>query len=89
MTDFFSKLYAVFTEFKRRHVFRVAMVYAVVTWIVVEPAATIFPILGLPKWTVTLIVVLVLLGFPIALVLAWAFEITPEGVRRVESVELR
>jgi TolB-like protein/Tfp pilus assembly protein PilF len=89
MTDLFSRIYAILTEFKARHVFRVAVVYAVVSWIVVEPAATIFPILGLPKWTVTLIVILVLLGFPIALVLAWAFEITPEGVRRVESVELR
>lgn len=72
------------TEIRRRRVLRVAVVYAVVGWGVLQAATLLVPELLLPDWITRAIVVLVLLGFPIALVLAWAFEITPEGVRRTE-----
>lgn len=76
-----------FAELKRRHVFRIAAVYGVVGFGVMEAADVIFPAIPLPAWTLTLVVWLVLLGFPLALVLAWAFETTPSGVRRTPSVE--
>ncbi len=62
--------------------FRVAAVYAIVAWLIVQIVAVSFPALHLPGWTVTLVVVLVLVGFPVALLLAWAFEMTPSGVSR-------
>ncbi|UCC84334.1 MAG: tetratricopeptide repeat protein [Gemmatimonadota bacterium] len=71
-----------FSELKRRRVYRVAVVYAVVAFVIWQAAEIAFPALNLPPWTLTFVVVLTLLGFPIALVLAWAFDITPEGVRR-------
>lgn len=78
-------LRALVVELKRRKVFRVAMVYGGVGFVVAQAADIAFPALQLPDWTVTLVVVLVLLGFPVALVLAWAFEITPEGVVRTDG----
>jgi eukaryotic-like serine/threonine-protein kinase len=77
-----SRLVGFFRELRRRHVFRVAAAYAVVGWIVVQVSATTFPHLGLPGWAVPLVIVLVALGFPLALVLAWAFDLTPDGIRR-------
>jgi adenylate cyclase len=74
-------------ELKRRRVFRVAVVYAAVAWIVIEVSDTVLPRLELPDWAVTLVVALALAGFPLALVLAWAFEITPTGVARTPPVE--
>jgi TolB-like protein len=71
-----------FSELKRRRVYRVAVVYAVVAFVIWQAAEIAFPALNLPPWTLTFVVVLTLLGFPIALVLAWAFDITPEGVKR-------
>ena len=73
-------------ELKRRRVVRVAIVYGAVAFTVLQAADLVVPRLQLPDWTVTLMVVLALLGFPIALVLAWAFELTPDGVRRTEPV---
>ena len=73
-------------ELKRRNVFRVAPVYGVMGFAVIEVAGTLFPHVPLPAWTVTLLVWLVVLGFPLALVLAWAFEMTPGGLRRTRSV---
>jgi TolB-like protein len=70
------------TELKRRSVFRVAAAYAVVAWILIEVSDTIFPRIGLPDWSVTLVIALVALGFPLALFLAWAYELTPEGLKR-------
>ena len=75
-----------FAELKRRNVYRVAVAYAVVGWLVIQVAATIVPALHLPAAITTAVVVLVLLGFPIALVIAWAFELTPEGIKRSEEV---
>ena len=75
-----------FAELKRRNVYKVAVAYAVVGWLVMQIAATIVPALHLPGAITTTVVVLVLLGFPIALVLAWAFELTPEGIKRSDEV---
>ena len=69
-------------ELRRRRVMRVAVGYGVVAWLVVQVADAIFAPLGLPGWALTLVVVLAILGFPVSLVLAWAFEVTPGGVRR-------
>lgn len=69
-------------ELRRRHVFRVAVGYLVVGWLVVQVAGIVFPTFGIPEWGLRLVIALVALGLPIALVLAWAFDITPEGVER-------
>lgn len=76
-----------YEELRRRRVLRVAAVYAAVGWLVVEVSATTFPLLALPRWAATLVLVLVLLGFPLAVALAWAFDVTPEGVRRAGSTD--
>ncbi|HKI43734.1 MAG TPA: hypothetical protein VKA08_00250, partial [Balneolales bacterium] len=73
-------------ELKRRNVFKVAGVYAVAGWVLIQIAATTFPFLNIPDWCVRLVIALILLGFPIALILAWAFEMTPDGVKRTEEV---
>lgn len=78
---------SLFAELRRRNVFRVGTAYVVVAWLLIEVADTIFPRLGLPDWAVTLVIALVALGFPIALVLAWAYELTPEGVKRTRAIE--
>jgi TolB-like protein len=69
------------SELKRRRLIRVAGVYAVTCWAVFQVAASVFPVLRLPAWTVTLTAVLLMLGFPVALVVAWAFEASPQGPR--------
>ena len=76
-----------FAELKRRNVFRVAAAYAVVAWLLIEISDTVFPRLGLPEWTVTLVIALLLLGFPVALFFAWAYELTPEGLKREQDVD--
>ncbi|MBI4512831.1 MAG: tetratricopeptide repeat protein [Gemmatimonadetes bacterium] len=86
MSDSPSRFRLFLAELKRRRVYRVTCVYAIVGWLIVQVVNAVFPNLHLPPWTATFVVVLVLLGFPIALVLAWAFEITPEGVRRTEPL---
>ncbi len=83
-SDAFGGLKRFFAELRRRRILRVAVVYAVVAWGVLQIATLIVPELLLPDWISRAVVVLVLLGFPIALVLAWAFEITPDGVLRTE-----
>lgn len=70
------------SELRRRHVYHTAVVYAGIAWLLVEVSATTFPYLNLPEIAVTYLIVLVILGFPIALVLAWAYEITRDGIRR-------
>ncbi|UCC81706.1 MAG: hypothetical protein JSW46_11900 [Gemmatimonadota bacterium] len=84
MSDGDSRLREFLLELKRRRVYRVAVVYALVAFVIWQAAEIAFPALHLPEWTLTLVVVLTLVGFPIALLLAWAFEITPEGVERTE-----
>lgn len=74
-------------ELKRRNVVRVAILYAVVGWLVLQIADLAMPRLGIPSWGVSLVMMLVVLGFPLALVFAWAFELTPEGIKRTHEVE--
>ena len=71
-----------FAEMKRRNVYKVAIAYAVVGWLLVQVATQVFPFLEIPNWAIRLIILLVAIGFPIALVIAWAFESTPEGIKR-------
>lgn len=85
MARFFRWLRPFLGELKRRNVYRVAAAYALVGWIVIQGADIVFPRLHLPGWTVTLVIVMVALGFPLALLLAWALEVTPEGVRRTKA----
>jgi adenylate cyclase len=75
-----------FSELKRRNVYKVAVPYAVVGWLVIQVTATIVPALHLPDRLTTAVVVLILVGSPVALVIAWAFEMTPEGMKRTEDV---
>jgi TolB-like protein/tetratricopeptide (TPR) repeat protein len=74
-------------ELKRRNVFRVGVAYAIVAWLLLEVASVILPALHLPDWALTLLVVFVVAGFPLALILAWAFELTPEGIKREAEVD--
>jgi len=71
-------------ELRRRHVFRVAAAYAVVGWLLIQIATQVFPFFHIPDWSVRLLVLLVLAGFPVALVLAWAFDATPQGIVRTD-----
>jgi len=73
-------------EFKRRNVYKVAVAYAVMGWLLIQIATQTFPFLEIPNWAIRLVIMLVAIGFPIALILAWAFELTPEGIRRAETV---
>src|SRR4029077_14527121 len=75
-----------FAELKRRNVYKVAVAYAVVGWLVIEVTATIVTALHLPAGLTTAVVVLILVGFPVALVISWALEMTPEGMKRTENV---
>ena len=77
-----------FAELKRRNVYKVAVAYAVVGWLVIQISSTVLPTFHAPEWVVQTLIVLVALGFPIALVIAWAFELTPEGLKRAEDVDL-
>src|SRR5258708_30229813 len=74
-------------ELKRRNVYKVAVAYAVVGWLSVQIATQVFPFLEIPNWIVRLVIALVAIGFPIALVIAWAFEATPQGIKRTEIAQ--
>ena len=76
-----------FAELKRRNVYKVAVAYIVAGWALSQGIAQVFPVFDVPNWIVRLIVVLIVIGFPIALIFAWAFEITPEGVKRAEEAD--
>ena len=75
-----------FAELKRRNVYKVAVAYAVVAWLLIQAASILFPTFDAPAWVMKAFVVLIVLGFPVALILAWAFELTPEGIKRAEDV---
>jgi TolB-like protein len=77
-----------FSELKRRNVYKVAVAYAVAGWALAQGIAQVFPVFGIPNRIIQLIVLLIVVGFPIALVLAWVFELTPEGLKRTEDVDL-
>jgi hypothetical protein len=74
------------TELKRRNVFRAALAYLVAAWLLTQIAATVFPYIGLPDSAVTLVIALIGIGFVPTLIFAWAFEITPDGIRREKDV---
>ena len=76
-----------FGELKRRNVYKVAVAYAIAGWALAQGLAQVFPVFDVPNWSVRLIVVLIVIGFPIALIFAWAFEITPEGLKRAEEAD--
>ena len=70
-----------FEELSRRKVYRVAVAYVIVAGGIIQLASAVFPAWELPNWSLRLVIVLLLLGFPIALILAWAFDITPAGIQ--------
>jgi TolB-like protein len=76
-----------FSELKRRNVYKVAVAYAVVGWLVIQISSTVLPTFHAPEWVVQTLIVLVAIGFPIALVIAWAFEATPEGIKRTAAAD--
>src|SRR5213596_476709 len=77
-----------FAELKRRNVYKVAIAYGVVAWLLIQIATQVFPFFEIPNWVVRLVVLVIIIGFPIALIIAWAFELTPEGVKRTETADV-
>src|SRR6266702_6036938 len=75
------------SELKRRNVYKVAIAYAVVAWLLMQAASILFPTFEVPPWTVKVFVAVTALGFPIALIIAWAFELTPEGLKRTKIAD--
>ncbi|MBW2579181.1 MAG: adenylyl cyclase, partial [Deltaproteobacteria bacterium] len=78
---------ALMTELKRRNVFRVGVAYGIVAWLLIEVASVILPTFKTPEWVMQAFTTLVILGFPLALIVAWAFELTPEGIKRETDVD--
>jgi adenylate cyclase len=76
-----------FAELKRRNVYKVAVAYIVAGWALSQGIAQVFPVFDIPNWVVRLIVLLIIIGLPIALGLAWAFEVTPEGIKRTDAAD--
>ena len=76
-----------FTELKRRNVYKVAAAYAVVGWLLIQISTQVFPFLEIPNWAIRLVISVTALGFPVALIIAWAFELTPEGIKRTEDAD--
>src|SRR5256714_6267362 len=76
-----------FAELKRRNVYKVAVAYAVVAWLSIQAASILVPTFEAPSWVMKVIVMAVALGFPIAVIFAWAFELTPEGIKHAEDVD--
>ena len=77
-----------FAELKQRKVYKVAIAYVVVAWLLMQAASQIFPFFEIPNWAGRLVVLLLIIGFPVALILAWAFELTPKGIKRAEDADL-
>lgn len=80
-----AKKNKLFDELKKRKVYRVATVYAIAGWLIIQVADVTFPYLGLPEWLITALIVITLIGFPIAIVLSWIFELSPSGIVRTGS----
>ncbi|HKI45287.1 MAG TPA: hypothetical protein VKA08_08165, partial [Balneolales bacterium] len=74
------------SELGRRNVFKVATTYVIAGWLIIQVVTSVFPAFKFPSWTTQFVIILVIIGFPIALIIAWAFELTPEGVKRTEEV---
>jgi hypothetical protein len=77
-----------FAELKRRNVYKVAVAYIVAGWALSQGIAQVFPVFDIPNWVIRLLVLLIIIGLPISLVLAWMFELTPQGIKRTEDVDL-
>src|SRR5262249_48392356 len=75
-----------FVELKRRHVYRVAIAYGVVAWLLIQVATQVFPFFEIPNFVVRVVVAASVLGFPVAVIIAWAFEMTPEGLKRAGDI---
>ncbi|MGH7939127.1 MAG: hypothetical protein ACRD5Z_22595, partial [Bryobacteraceae bacterium] len=75
-----------FAELKRRNVYKIAVAYAVVAWLLIQAASIFLPTFDAPSWVMKVVLILLILGFPVALVLSWAFEITPEGIKLESEV---
>src|SRR5262245_29231304 len=75
-----------FAELRRRNVYKVAVAYAVIGWLTIQVTSTVVPALHMPEAITTVIVIVTFLGFPMALLIAWAFEMTPDGMKRTENV---
>lgn len=78
---------SLFKELKRRNIYKVGVVYAITAWVVVQIASVASGAFGAPSWVMKMIITVVLLGFPVVLVFAWAFEITPDGIQRTAEVD--
>src|SRR5204862_3900955 len=78
-----------FSELKRRNVYKVAVAYAVVAWLLIQVATQVFPFFELPNWAVQVVVLATVIGFPIAVVCSWAFEMTPEGIKLERDIDRR
>src|SRR3989440_6252473 len=76
-----------FAELKRRNVYKVAIAYAVVSWLLIQAASIFFPAFDAPSWVMKIIIIVVIFGFPVALIFSWAFEITPEGIKLESEIE--
>ena len=78
---------SLFAELKRRNVFKVAAAYIIVGWLIMQAGDTLAPALHLPDWVNSLLAFFLILGFPMALFFAWAYELTPEGLKKEKDVE--
>src|SRR6478752_1860210 len=76
-----------FAELKRRNVYKVAIAYVVAGWALSQGIAQVFPVFDVSNWIIRLIVLLIIIGLPVALVLAWMFELTPQGIKRTETAD--
>src|SRR2546425_5769421 len=76
-----------FAELKRRNVYKVAVAYIVAGWALSQGIAQVFPVFDIPNWAIRMIVLLICVGFPVAIVFAWFFEITTEGIKRTEVAD--
>jgi TolB-like protein/Flp pilus assembly protein TadD len=76
-----------FTELKRRKVYRVAVAYGILAWLLIQIATQVFPFFDVPTWAVRLVIVALVLGFPVALLLSWLFDLTPSGIKRTDDIE--
>jgi hypothetical protein len=78
---------ALFTELKRRNIYKVAVAYAIVAWLLIQAASILLPTFEAQAWVMKVFISAIILGFPVTLIFAWAFEITPEGIKRAEEVD--
>src|SRR5881409_2309166 len=76
-----------FSELKRRNVYKVAVAYAVIAWLLIQAASIFFPAFDAPSWVMKIFIIVIIFGFPVALIFSWAFEITPEGIKLESEIE--